>query len=134
MRKIKILIICFLILICGLNAKAQKLDSACQSKYEKYLGVIKFYLKFGKSDSTNNSSYAIRFLSRVSGIQSESDGNYGGQTDPTLNDYNKWKKWYIKNKNKINCDKINPLIYINRNGDRFSFGTFLKLSKNEHTI
>jgi hypothetical protein len=91
---------------------AQKTDSICSLKFVQSLNVIKQYLNNNNSDTALKRVSAIHFLTMISGIPSESDGNYIGQLDPTYKDYSNWQNWYLKNRHKISCAKTQNKIKI----------------------
>jgi hypothetical protein len=55
---------------------------------------------------------SISFLTKLTGIQSKSDGNYIGQTSPELEDYKNWTIWYSLTKEFIYWDEESKLIIL----------------------
>lgn len=83
----------------------QKVDSACLKIVNLQLEIIKNYLGDPNADTSLKRVDAINFLTELTGIPSESDGNYIGQTMPTKRDYLMWSKWLILNETSITIDK-----------------------------
>ena len=96
---------CVLFIFLGFNdVRAQKIDSVVIKVVEANLNVINEYLN-KKETSLQKISDAIIFFTELTGIASESDGNYYGQFHPTKNDLKAWASWYHLNKENLFWDK-----------------------------
>jgi len=71
---------------------------------ERNLHIIKMKVNNDSTLNLNDVEPAIIFLEQTTGIQSESNGNYIGRYQPTLNDYNKWLNWFEKNRDRLYWD------------------------------
>jgi hypothetical protein len=87
-------------------------DSIGYSIISKQLLVIKNYLDDPNSDTTLKRVSVIRFLTFLTGIGSESDGNYIGQLSPTKRDYLLWEQWLIINRENIFWDEKSGAVII----------------------
>ena len=95
-------------------ASAQKIDSFACKKIENHLEVIDKYLKNKNSDPSRRRVIAIEFLTILTGIPSESDGNYFGQSSPTQKDYNKWSEWYKRNRRYVYWDSKQQAVLLRK--------------------
>jgi len=112
MKIVKIAV--FLFFIAKTNsAYAQTVDSTAIKIVESSLKTIGDYLKDKNSDSAGLRNRAIWFLSTLTGIPSQSGGNYFGQFSPTQQDYNNWKNWLVLYKNYLKWDKTRNVIIVN---------------------
>jgi len=93
---------------------AQKIDSSCLRIVTTQLNIIKKYLENPNSDSLLKRVGVIKFLTKLTGIPSESDGNYIGQTTPTQRDYNMWSNWLLLNESNLKYDKKSNTIILNK--------------------
>jgi hypothetical protein len=63
----------------------------------------------------NNLAHATRVRQPgedITGIQSESDGDYIGRYKPTLNDYKRWSDWLEKNRDRLYWDDKNQTVIV----------------------
>jgi len=102
-----------LLLICSISF-GQTFDSTGISIVKENLNIIKSYLKNQNSDTTLKRLFAIEFLTKLTGIASESDGNYLGQLSPTKNDLILWERWLRLNEENIYFDKGSGNIVIHK--------------------
>src|SRR5688572_22849686 len=80
------------------------IDSPAVVIFEKCLLVIKKHVD-GKESNSDKISKTINFLTDLTGIGSESDGNFAGQFNPTNDDYIRWSQWLALNREFIHLDK-----------------------------
>jgi hypothetical protein len=66
------------------SVSGQKIDTIACRMFESKLHVVENSFKYNKRDSSLQTGDAVMILSLLTGIPSESDGNYAGQTSPTL--------------------------------------------------
>jgi hypothetical protein len=111
MKIVKIAIFIFFIAKTNL-VYSQTDDTTAIKIVESSLKTIGDYLKDNKSDSAGLRSRAIWFLTTLTGIPSQSDGNFFGQFSPTLQDYNNWKNWLMFYKNYLKWDKTRNVIIV----------------------
>jgi hypothetical protein len=100
-NNMKILSFLFIFFVLTSQVNAQVKDSLACSIVEKSLKLIKDYLKEQNSRDVTSRALVVDFLTRLTGISSQSDGDYSGQHSPTNQDYINWMKWYILNENFI---------------------------------
>jgi len=93
---------------------AQVTDSSGYVIVKNQLAIIKNFLANPNSDTTLKRVSVIKFLTILTGITSESDGNYIGQLNPTQNDYTLWERWLILNQESIYWDKKTENIIIHK--------------------
>ena len=93
---------------------AQKIDSSCLRIVTTQLNIIKKYLENPNSDSLLKRVGVIQFFTNLTGIPSESDGNYIGQTTPTQRDYFMWNNWLLLNESSLKYDKKSNTIILNK--------------------
>ena len=93
-----------------LNIKAKNLINQELAHIEEFLNPKTKYVNGRHMGS-------VLFLEQLTNIESESPGNYIGKYRPTVQDLEKWKEWYAKNKlnvlwmpqkNKIGVQEKNP--------------------------
>ncbi|MDR0206140.1 MAG: hypothetical protein LBI45_02650 [Bacteroidales bacterium] len=69
------------------------------------LDIIKTYIAKRDNDEPNYALYKMLYslynFELLTGIESESDGNYIGKLNPTLNDIEKWENWFQEHKDRI---------------------------------
>jgi hypothetical protein len=83
---------------------AQKTDTAAVRIVQAHLKIVADYLD-QKEKSLQKISDAIILLTDLTGIRSESDGNYYAQFHPTRNDLKAWTSWLDFNKDYLFWDK-----------------------------
>ena len=103
-----------MIIIYCQSAFGQKVDSTCFKIISSRLEVIKNYLENPNSDTLLKRVGIISFLSELTGIPSESDGSYIGQTMPTKKDYQLWFNWLLLNQTNLTYDKQHKTIILNK--------------------
>jgi hypothetical protein len=91
----------------GLNNKALHVIS-------EQLKIISDFVYKKNTNKSGGAGEAIHFLTALTGIGSESDGNIAGQCCPTKNDYDKWSKWYANNIKYLFADENKRLIFYTR--------------------
>ena len=98
--------ITLIVLLFGLKptVQAQERDTTGSKIVEKCLIEVQASIKDRSSMHTLNLPYIVSFLTRLTGIASESNGNYDGQDSPTEKDYRNWRKWYFLNKEFLGWD------------------------------
>lgn len=93
---------------------AQNIDSSCLSIVNKQLTIIRNCLENPNSDTLLKRVGVIQFFTNLTGIPSESDGNYIGQTTPTQRDYFMWSNWLLLNESSLKYDKKSNTIILNK--------------------
>ncbi len=93
---------------------SQVVDSVGYKIVAEQLTIIKNYLADPNSDTTLKRSVVINFLTDLTGIASESDGNFYGQLSPTKKDYLLWMTWLSSNKEYLYYDKNSGNVVIHR--------------------
>lgn len=78
------------------------------------LKIIGDYVYWRSADNTVRTGGAVHFLNMLTGIQSESDGNFVGQLSPTIKDYINWNRWFIGNRNYLFADEKTKTIVLRR--------------------
>lgn len=91
-----------------------QVKSAADSIIIKNLDVIEKYVSKPNSDSLPFMSIYISFFTNLTGIPSESDGDYMGQHNPTKKDFESWYVWYIYNKKNLFWDNDAKVIVLNK--------------------
>ncbi|MDB5157908.1 MAG: hypothetical protein JWR50_2615 [Mucilaginibacter sp.] len=71
---------------------------------EEKLYIIEQKVRHDSTLNFNEIEPAILFLEQTTGIRSESNGDYIGRYQPTLNDYKKWKNWFELNRDRLYWD------------------------------
>jgi hypothetical protein len=97
----KLIVFLFIFFSFITQVDAQTKDSIAYSLIEKSLKVVKDYLRETNSSDVTSRALVVDFLTRLTGIPSQSDGDYIGQYSPTSQDYESWLKWYRLNKEFI---------------------------------
>lgn len=100
----KIFILFILLYGCSLDSHSQVNDSLAYKIIKTKLEIIQDCINKKKVELIAVSN-CISFLSELTGIGSESNGNAIGQMNPTENDYEKWKYWLERNKCCVFVDK-----------------------------
>ncbi len=111
---VKLFFVCILCFAFHFNVKSQIIDSTAHKEIESGLSIIKSFLTDKNSSLGTNRNKLIKFFTNLTGIVSESDADYFGQSTPTNNDYINWSKWYILNKDFISWDNKKKQIVINK--------------------
>ncbi|HMK20203.1 MAG TPA: hypothetical protein VK492_18515 [Chitinophagaceae bacterium] len=79
----------------------------------KNLNVIEKYISSPNSSSLPDMNIYISFFTNLTGIPSESDGDYIGQHNPTKKDFESWYVWYVYNKKNLSWDNDAKVIVLN---------------------
>ena len=99
MKRIILVLIFFGMLITGCaNQKACDI-------YNLNLKTIKDRVDKKPGQNVVPANDSILFFERITGIVSESDGNFEGRYNPTLNDYIRWVDWFKMNHKRLYWDK-----------------------------
>ncbi|QQT29116.1 hypothetical protein I6I99_17385 [Sphingobacterium multivorum] len=108
-----------LIVLCGFllalpSCKSQKCNlQEGRRVFEEELQSIKLYI--GNQDmKVDKISVSITRIEKLTSIASESDGNYLGKFNPTVNDIRRWTTWYNENKDNICWDKDKQDFYLKK--------------------
>ena len=80
---------------------AQQYDTTAVRIVQNSLKIIEKYLSDRNSSQPVERAVLINFLTSLTGIQSQSDGTYNGQTAPTKDDVKNWTLWLEINKQNI---------------------------------
>jgi hypothetical protein len=118
----KAVIITLVFIFSTVTSYSQTIDSMALKIVQAHLNLISDYLKKNKDkantfDPSFNGQGSVRFLTKLTGIPSESSGNFGGQFPPTENDYKRWVLWLSYYKESMKWDNKNKIIIINREMD-----------------
>ncbi|MES2850482.1 MAG: hypothetical protein V4685_15590 [Bacteroidota bacterium] len=81
---------------------------------QKSLNVIEEYLKNPNSSTSTDRGSVVHFFTELTGIVSQSDGNYFGQTSPTKEDFINWSRWFLLNKESIFWDEEKKKIVLTK--------------------
>ena len=76
------------------------------------LHVIEMKVHHDSTLNFNEIEPAIIFLEQTTGIKSESNMNYIGRYQPTLNDFNKWSSWFRSNRKRLYWDDVEKKVRI----------------------
>jgi len=81
---------------------------------KKFLQKVRLLSKYidGNDGLINWVWNAIMTLELVTGIESESDGNYFGKLKPTKSDIIKWQYWFIENYNRLCWNDKKNILYL----------------------
>lgn len=77
---------------------------------EYHLQVIKNYVEGKDPDPSLKRSGSIWFFEKLTGIDSDAPGGWNGKVFATVNDYNRWYKWYLINKENIYWDEAKKTV------------------------
>jgi hypothetical protein len=118
----KVVIIILFLIFSTTTSYSQAVDSMALKIIQAHLNLISDYLKKNKEKAnTFDMSFvgegSVRFLTKLTGIPSESSGNFGGQFSPTENDYKRWVLWLSYYKESMIWDNKNKVIIIHREMD-----------------
>ena len=94
-----------------LSCKSQKAVGRIESK----LHIIEMKVHNDPKLNLDDVEPAIIFLEETTGIISQSNGNYAGRYQPTLNDYNRWSDWLEKNRHRVYWDDASQKVKIRPN-------------------
>jgi hypothetical protein len=97
-KALSILVLISILLMGCYNKKACEIY--CQN-----LTVIKERLDKKKDQQLEDVNLAILFFEEITGIYSQSNGNYVGRYSPTQVDYDKWLNWLKKNHSRLYWDE-----------------------------
>jgi hypothetical protein len=92
-------------------ANSQSIDTAAYARVDNALKILKTKINSKSIDIKVNSNL-ITFFSHLTGIPSDSDGNYMGQYHPSERDYILWKNWLVSNRYNIKYNKDSNMIYL----------------------
>lgn len=101
----------------SINSYSQNIDSTALKIVKSHLKLISDFLKNGETDSRFYNAGSITFLTRLTGIASESDGNFFGQSHPTQSDYQKWSDWLELYQRFLSYDRKKGVIIVHREVD-----------------
>jgi len=73
--------------------------------FNNHLAVINDRVNKKPWQNLGEVNVAINSLEAITGITSQSDGNYFGRYYPTLEDYEKWSAWFKENSLRLYWDK-----------------------------
>lgn len=102
-----------------ISAQTTDIDSVAFKIVKTHLDKISIYLKENPESSNKLSSNfyyekSVKFLANLTGILSESSGNFGGRFPPTSNDLKRWKSWLYVYETFIKWDAQSNAIKIDR--------------------
>ena len=113
----RIVIIFLLLCVLTQSCVATQYDcvdkKACHEIENRLNLIIGFNLYF--KSSNGEVQEAGKYLSNLTGIETEADVQIDGLLPPTLNDLEKWSAWYNHNHNKLRYDRKSDSVYVIKN-------------------